>query len=440
MLSELKLSNYRIFDEEVTVRFRPITVLIGRNNSGKSSIVKLLLMLKQSTGMSTSSHFPVTDGPSVKMGTFAELKNSKAKRTSLGFELISRAPFPRFKDPVSRLSHRYESVDESRLQISLRGEIPYSDKHHEGTVAYSLGQIDSTVEHFNFVTSFAEDYIFSSETEVAKLDEIQRDFQQYKNLQEPALAQAKRLQQLLQEYLERSDIGEILRGELESLYHLPPAMVEFSRVVDTSYTSTDSVGRDGRYALAHLERVKTQDAETYRFLLQHLRNVVGVESVEFKTGSEDITRAFATNRETGANVLIADYGFGVSQCLPVLVQGAIMSPHTSLMVEQPEAQLHPTAQLEMGSFFAALWTQRNVGSVIETHSSNILLRLRRLIAKGKLPHQDVSVAFFSFNKDQGNIPIVRNLDINEDGSIQPGLPMEFFGADIEEGLQLGARA
>ena len=48
MLTELKLSNFRIFDDEVTVRFRPITILIGRNSSGKSSIIKFLLMLQQS--------------------------------------------------------------------------------------------------------------------------------------------------------------------------------------------------------------------------------------------------------------------------------------------------------------------------------------------------------------------------------------------------------
>ena len=48
MLTELNLSNFRIFDDDVTVRFRPITVLIGRNSSGKSSIIKFLLMLQQS--------------------------------------------------------------------------------------------------------------------------------------------------------------------------------------------------------------------------------------------------------------------------------------------------------------------------------------------------------------------------------------------------------
>ena len=35
VLTELKLSNFRIFDDEVTVRFRPITILIGRNSFGK---------------------------------------------------------------------------------------------------------------------------------------------------------------------------------------------------------------------------------------------------------------------------------------------------------------------------------------------------------------------------------------------------------------------
>ena len=439
MLSELKLSNFRMFDDEVTVRLKPLTVLIGRNSSGKSSIVKLLLMLKQSASMSSSSHFPVTDGPSVQMGPFADLKNAKTKKASLTFELLFRAPFPRSKASVSRLSQRFEEVDENRLLMSIQGDCPYSDKPHEGTVSYSLEQIGSVVRRLNFSTSFAEDYLFSGEAEATRLNEIQRDLQKYEDIRKVDFAQDKRLQLLIQEYLEKSDTGDILKGEMRSVYHLPPVMVELDRVVDSSHLSRDSVGREGRHAVAHLERIKSEDVETYKFLLPHLRNVAGIESVEFKTYPEEVTRAFAKNRETGAEVSIADYGFGVSQCLPVLVQGALLSPHTSLMVEQPEAQLHPTAQLELGSFFADLWTQRKVGSVIETHSSNILLRLRRLIANGKLSHEDVSVAYFTLDEERGNVPIVKNLDIDEDGSMQPGLPMEFFGADIREGLQLGAR-
>jgi hypothetical protein len=33
--------------------------------------------------------------------------------------------------------------------------------------------------------------------------------------------------------------------------------------------------------------------------------------------------------------------------------------------------------------------------------------------------------------------VVKNLDINPDGSLEKGLPMEFFGADILEALDFG---
>ena len=187
--------------------------------------------------------------------------------------------------------------------------------------------------------------------------------------------------------------------------------------------------------MPHLQRMMTDEHDGYTFLQPYFQRIIDIEHVGF-TAVGNISWVFAMN---GANVPIADYGYGVSQCLPILVQGAIMSSFSTLMVEQPEARLHPTAQLELGSFFADLWKQRQVASIIETHSDNILLRLRRLIAKGDLPHEDVSVAYFTFDEDNGNMPIVKNLDINEDGSMQPGLPMEFFGADIAEEFMLGAR-
>lgn len=39
------------------------------------------------------------------------------------------------------------------------------------------------------------------------------------------------------------------------------------------------------------------------------------------------------------------------------------------------------------------WQERKVPSLIETHSANILLRLRKLVSKGDLKADDISVAF-----------------------------------------------
>ena len=84
MLSELKLSNFRIFGDEVTVRFRPITILIGRNSSGKSSIIKFLLMLQQSSGPG-KSQFMTAEGERVQLGPFPGLKNSLTRKRQLKF-------------------------------------------------------------------------------------------------------------------------------------------------------------------------------------------------------------------------------------------------------------------------------------------------------------------------------------------------------------------
>ncbi len=86
MIKKLKLSNFRLFDDEITVRFRPITVLIGRNNAGKSSVIKFLLMLQQSRDDS-AAEFLNPEGERVKLGSFENLKNSLSKKQFLNFEL-----------------------------------------------------------------------------------------------------------------------------------------------------------------------------------------------------------------------------------------------------------------------------------------------------------------------------------------------------------------
>ncbi len=41
MLSELRLENFRCFEDH-TIPLRPLTIIVGRNNAGKSTIVEAL--------------------------------------------------------------------------------------------------------------------------------------------------------------------------------------------------------------------------------------------------------------------------------------------------------------------------------------------------------------------------------------------------------------
>lgn len=439
MLTVLKLSNFRVFDDEVTVRFRPITILIGRNSSGKSSIIKFLLMLQQSMD-SARSQFLTAEGDKVNLGVFSELKNNLTRKRSLRFDLAAKNTNIKPHHTLLSSLKLPEDFDGNRLVYSANASVSYSRRANIGKESFRLSDETSGETLLRIDSKILDDSVFGHYTPGSKLAEPLSRSDDLKGSPEEMMKQLHQQIGSLARYFRNLDVVGTIKYQIDSLRHLLPVRTESQRVVVISPPPVDNVGKMGEFALPHLHNIATENQEAYEFILPYLRNVAGIDEVDFKTSTRYVSQAYAKNITTGADVLIADFGFGVSQCLPIFVQGVIMPRYTTLMVEQPEAQLHPTAQLELGSFFADLWKRRNVGCILETHSGNVLLRLRRQIANGELSPDDVSVAFFTFDDNNANMPIVKNLDINEDGSMEAGLPMEFFGADIVEGLQLGARA
>ena len=431
MLHQLKLTNFRLFDDEVTIRFRPITVLIGRNSSGKSSIFKFILMLHQSL-TDSGQQFLSPDGQYVNLGFFSDLRNSLTRKRNLTFELSMHNPW---LEPDSSISEYIESVNRSspikHLGYNIKASISYSRNLVQGSAEYSLINLDLGRSYLTIKERLSENSSFVlPEIRLANIEAYDTT----------SLKAIRSVQAKLTRFSAEFTTMNELRQQLKSISHLSAVRAESQRVIVASTPPAGYVGQRGEYTLHHLQRIVAADQAEHSFIVPHIERVAGIRTVKFEASSGGyVARAFANNVTTGADVLVADYGFGVGQCLPIIVQGAIMNPYTSLMVEQPESQIHPTAQLALGSFFAELWKERQVASIIETHSDNVLLRLRRLIARGELSNADVSVAFFAFDENNRNMPVVRNLDIEEDGSMEPGLPMEFFGADVIEGLNLGAR-
>ena len=228
---------------------------------------------------------------------------------------------------------------------------------------------------------------------------------------------------------------EHIRSEFQSLKHLSPIrkQTRLSDVTLDSSSPPNYIGKNSEFVLSHLKRTFEKNVRERKFVEKHLQSVFSVGNVDFDDSSVLLTECYAENIETGNVTLLANFGFGVSQCLPIFVQGAIMPRNSTMIIEQPESQVHPTAQMEIGSYIADLWNTRKVGTIIETHSSNLILRLRKLIAYEKLKPEDVSIAYFDVSDGNGTID---NIDIGSDGGYVEGIPMEFFNADIIEGLEL----
>jgi predicted ATPase len=48
MINKISFKNFKIFKEKQTLEIKPITVLIGKNNTGKSAILKLPVLVSSS--------------------------------------------------------------------------------------------------------------------------------------------------------------------------------------------------------------------------------------------------------------------------------------------------------------------------------------------------------------------------------------------------------
>lgn len=448
MLTRIKLKNFRAFREEIDVRIRPITILIGRNSAGKSTLIKFLLMLQQ-TLESSEGDFFATEGRHVSLGTFSDLKNSLSR--SKGFQFTLELKTNDLPDPAVqqirdelKQSKPVKNLEGSVTNLNINLTTSSTTVDRDPIKAETTVRVDSTVPAEDLTAEFC---VFGSipygkSTKAQHSVTCKIEGQKVLKKEENNIRRTRFLSfplpnnpiEIIKSAFDNLYLDGI-RHEIISMRHLSPVREESERSVILGSPPPDDVGHRGEYAMPHLQRLLDEGGERADFVLKHIESVVDIENVKFKPKTKGFIPEFrAKNKLTGAEAYLADFGFGVSQCIPIFVQGALLNKGQLLIVEQPEAQIHPTAQLEMGSFFADLWNQRKVPCVIETHSENIILRLRLLISKGKLDSEDVSIAYFYIDN---NIVKVKNLDINPDGSFERGLPMEFFGSDLIEALQIG---
>src|SRR5665213_4465046 len=86
-------------------------------------------------------------------------------------------------------------------------------------------------------------------------------------------------------------------------------------------------------------------------------------------------------------------GFGVSYALPIVVAAMTAIDGGLLIVENPEAHLHPAGQSEMGVFLSRMATA-GLQLIIETHSDHVLNGIRRAIGDERVLRADDAIVHF----------------------------------------------
>lgn len=126
---------------------------------------------------------------------------------------------------------------------------------------------------------------------------------------------------------------------------------------------------------------------------------------------------------------ITDVGFGVSQILPIIIQGFLSKTNSITLIEQPEIHLHPKMQADLADLFIGFIQNKNKQAykkiIVETHSEYLLKRLRRRISSNEIPSSDVAIYLFEPLEFGTNI---RRLIVSDTGNFE--WPKNFYEGDL----------
>ncbi len=136
----------------------------------------------------------------------------------------------------------------------------------------------------------------------------------------------------------------------------------------------------------------------YQWTLWMARLFPGFDAeYEIYSQADEVRLGLALQRQqTGQHLFVrpTNTGFGLSFSLGIVVAGLAAGPNTILIVENPEAHLHPSAQSNLGEFLGRV-SAGGTQVFVETHSEHVLNGIRRMIKQTVLTPEVVRFLFFS---------------------------------------------
>jgi predicted ATPase len=400
----LRLKNFKCFADSGDIPLRPLTLLFGRNNSGKSSVLQSLMLLRQSVRAPTYGPRLNLSGPLYAAGTYEDVVHQHEPRRRMTFGVS--LPFEDLDEEKrkTRIELTFVSNDPqppllSDLAISAGGRLLLEIRRGRSKVgSYELwmgGKNLGSEKEANFafpVSGFLP--LIGPEPQQggrpSKARESARDF-----------AKATLVW---------------LEGGLAGLRVLGPFRAPPERHYEyrgATPPTSDTTGRDVVNAL--IESATTRDETRgvlFRGVNRWLEKVARVKLAPLKPmdKAKKLFQVELRDTRSGRFANFADVGFGIGQALPVIVEGLRTPMWGTFIVQEPEIHLHPDAQLAMADFLIEL-AQSGRQVIVETHSEHILLRIRRrLLAGHGLSADDVSLIHIGKDASPGGRAVPLKVD------------------------------
>lgn len=553
IVREISFENYKAF-KNGTLELRPITILLGANSVGKSSIIQLILMLKQTALLENSKSSLKLHGESTSLGENENIFQNRdtSKGIKIGFEFIDSNLMnllrnDLFNDFTNRISQPIQYIDHSYMKTILKKRMnvnldPFLYKRGGGVkksifqskekfldlineidklnseikknklsdayyfflrnILYkeenTLDSLEAIFDFLNYTRKYIKSEYFSICFEIQNHKFKDENILKLSSLELKLKNSEKKILQIwfgidklgFYNNIEiKSDFtqGQILnkkdKDELLSLINQNSTIFTiftytskyrdlFMGIHDDEYsivtrtilqiisTSIETIRKQFYKGL--INHVSPLRAHPKRYYFLDKTNVNAVldsfdgnslteillenEVIKRKVNDwlsnfglkidvntiQDVIHKLKVNQHN-LDLDITDVGFGISQILPIIVQGFLSFNHSLTMIEQPEIHLHPKMQADLADLFidiikAEEGTKKYL--LIETHSEYLLRRLRRRISekhKG-ISSKDIAIYFIHPKSSEKDSAIIEEKNVSDSGFFE--WPRDFYGGEL----------
>jgi putative AbiEii toxin of type IV toxin-antitoxin system/AAA ATPase-like protein len=446
--------NFRCFEDTRWFDIRPLTVIIGANNTGKTTLYQPLLLLSQ-TLRSKSSDPLIIRGDLVDLGHYEHIVFRQESSRNIAFQFDDLDPPDPSLPPLPSMrgSSRPAGLALSFAQAERAGanleSFEVLNREGERLLArrrkkngrYSLGGMPSGPwQKINRLKS--KRYVGLRELRQAILSEEPTNFlfnpqpyttrvaTQLQPGSKPTRTQLEAIEWTVTYAILLAYIWGTLGRTLRSVSYLGPLRMLPQRWYELSGEAPTTVGRGGVYAPEILYRA--QETQLISDVQAWLAEFGFASELRFRELESD-SFSLELRRPRGRLMNLADTGVGVSQVLPLIVQGLHAAPSDIVVFEQPEIHLNPKLQSKLADLFA-LFANEGRRLIVETHSEHILLALRRLVAQGDLTTDKLGLYYTSVEKGRSK---VRQIAVKPDGSVpRDEWPTGFFEESLTGALAL----
>ena len=372
MIDKISFKNYKPFRDFQELELKKITVLIGKNSSGKSAIAKLPTLIENSLS-----------------GTFDEPLLPNNNYIELGAE---------FSDLI------YGRSPTGILEICLENQ----NKKLELSIASGTGTKD-----FPKIISWQ---LKHSDGSIFKM-ESKHNFKGF--------------------ILQSENTGYSIKDLNLFIEYIGPFRVLPERGYNKPNTSKiEKIGITGEstYSLLIQDSLTIEESLIKKINSWYQKNFEGW-GIRVNQDKEPFYQIELTRDFERLNINIKDVGEGMSQALPLVTRALMQTVNEILIIiEQPELHLHPGAHGNLAELFVDSLKEGNKKYLIETHSQNFVLRLRRLVAEGKLDKNDLMIYFVDFDEENSTSNL-RNIIVDDSGEVNYW-PENVFNESLDEAIAI----